>query len=119
MIELRKAIQTYLSTIHSETYFESAPEGATFPYIIFTVDIYDSGEGEQLVDLEIDGWDNNPDTTSLENLMNSINQINKTVLATDDGTVVFYLDYKKVIKDDDSRINRRKYIYSGKYYERS
>lgn len=116
MIEVRKALNLYLKTLHPRVYFQTAPENAVFPYIVYDLpNIISDGEGGEIVTLDIDGWDMNTtgDTTTIENLMQTINSIDKQVLTTDEITVVFYLENKMALIDDDKRIKRRKYTYSG------
>ncbi|MDD4780319.1 MAG: hypothetical protein PHT02_06925 [Tissierellia bacterium] len=121
MIKLRTALQSFLVSKHARTYFQSAPEDATYPYIVYDLpDILDDGEYQEQTLVEIDGWDNptNGDSTALENLMTTINTINKTVLTADDMAAVFYLESKLPIVDEDPRIKRRKNIYLLKIYNR-
>lgn len=123
MIELRKILQAHLKTIHSRVYFQHAPDTATFPYLVYNIpSLYDDGEGHQLITLDIDGWDapSDGDTTALETLMAKVNKgMNKKTIVTEDFAVTFYLDSKLILEDDDPRIERRKYVYQGRLFERS
>lgn len=119
MIELREALEPYLVSLHPRVHFQIAPDDSVFPYVTYDLQIYDDGEGAQIVNLDIDGWDNTPDTTALENMMKSINNIDKHVITTDTITVVFYLENKIPLVDDDKSIKRRKYSYVGHLYEGS
>lgn len=122
MIELRTALQEYLKTLHQRVYFQGAPNNAKYPYIVYDIpSIVPDGEGYELITVDIDGWDSNDtgDTMSIENLMTNINALDKKVLTTDNISVVFYLDNKLTVIDDDKRIKRRRYTYQGKLYRRS
>lgn len=119
MIKLRQALHPYLKNLYDRVYFQEAPNKAQLPYIVYNFTMYPDGEGTTTVTLEIDGWDNSKDTTALENMMETINQINKTVITTDDLSVVFYLDSKIAYVEDDTKYNRRRYSYTGYLYERS
>jgi hypothetical protein len=119
MINIRTAIQTYLKSKSSRVYFQVAPDDAIYPYIVYDIiNIYDDGEETQLIALDVDGWDNNSDTTTLETLMQTVD-LNKQVLTTDNLSVAFFLENKIPLKDEEPQINRRKYTYTGKIYERS
>jgi len=116
---LRKVLHAYLKTLHPRVYFQNVPDDAVFPYVVYNItNIYDGGEDEQLVSLEIDGWDKSDNSITLEDLMITINQINKHVLSSDDLTVIFYLENKLALNDPDIKIKRRKYTYLGKLFER-
>lgn len=121
MIELRKIIQMQLKDIHPRVYFQMAPETAAFPYLVYDiVNIYDDGEGHQLVTLDVDGWDDEADTTAIETLMKSVNQtLNKKTFVSGNSTVTFYLENKIPLTDDEPTIKRRKYTYQGRLFERS
>jgi len=113
MLNIRIIIRSYLKTLHSRVYFQDAPDTATYPYIVYDfVPITDSGEERSDLILEIDGWDNKDDTTVLETLMNTINQINKSVLSDDNISIVCFLDTKLPMTDTNPIINRRKYTYT-------
>ena len=120
MLDLRKAILAKLKTIHPRVYFQSAPELASFPYIVFDIpNIYDDGEGTETATVDVDAWDNSADTTALEMLIASVNAgLNKSTLASGNLTATFYLDTKIPLIDDDQTIHRRKYIYQAKIYKR-
>ncbi len=103
-------------------YFQQAPDTAEMPYLVYTFPgIHSDGEGYQLVTLDIDGWDAPPrgDTTPLENLMRETNAaLDKRTLAGATLAVTFYLDRKIPLVDEDPRIQRRKYVYQGRLFER-
>lgn len=121
MIELRKIIQRQLKAIHPRVYFQAAPENAQFPYLVYDiVNIYDDGEGHQLVTFDVDGWDDEADTTELETLMKKVNQtLNKKTFVSGGSTVTFYLENKLPLTDDEVTIKRRKYTYQGRLFGRS
>lgn len=128
MIDLRTVIKSYLKSIHPRVYFQSAPDNAVYPYIVYDIPNYsDDGETQSLIVVDIDGWDrpNNGDSTVLENLMTSINGdgdlktpsgLNKKTLTTDKIVVSFYLDNKLPLTDKDPLILRRKYIYQARLF---
>jgi hypothetical protein len=131
MIALRTVLSAYLKTLHSRIYFQIAPENAVYPYIVYDLpSIFSDGEGGETITLDIDGWDFNEtgDTALIETLMATINGVtdiynnstglDKKVLATDEISVVLYLENKMALLDDEKRIKRRKYTYSGQLIRR-
>lgn len=153
MIELRKALHAHIRSIHpnvtidgkskSRVYYRRAADGAPLPYLVYSLEVHDDGEGIQRVVLDIDGWDRpaTGDTTALETLMAAVNDgMNKLVITNmhltttsflSPTTVVlvdvmadkqfacaFYVDRKLTLDDEDPKIQRRKYIYQGRLFER-
>jgi hypothetical protein len=121
MIDIRKLIQAELKAVHPRVYYQVAPETAVFPYIVYDLpNVYDDGEGYQLITLDVDGWENKDDTTALETLMASINaRLNKKTLANSNITITLYLENKLTLTDDVPTIRRRKYTYQGRKFGRS
>jgi hypothetical protein len=119
MYNLRKTIQAQLKTVHPRLHFMSAPENTKFPYIVYQIEITNIGDDLQMVTLDVDGWDDNRDTTELEILMDGVKQsLNKQIMINDKLAVFFDLDRRLTLTDSDPRINRRKYIFNGRLYER-
>ena len=144
MIELRRALHPHLRSIHPRAYYQRAPDTAQFPYLVYRMEIRDDGEAFKLITLDIDGWDRPEvagDTTEIENLMVAVNDgMNKLVITNmhltttsflSPTTVVlvdvmadkqfacaFYVDRKLILDDEDPKIQRRKYIYQGRLFER-
>lgn len=121
MIEIRQALHPFLKGIHPRTYFQTAGT-TTMPYLIYSLDVADMGSGHHLITLDVDGWDRPEygDTTALELLMSGLNAaLNKATLTTDNFAATFYLDRKLALEDEDKDIKRRRYIYTGRLFERS
>ena len=131
MKALRKAITTYLKTIHPRVYHRRAPSTAVFPYLVFTCPLYPDGEGSEICALTVDGWDDpiNGDTDKLETLMelvrgkndpitNTPTGLDKKTLTNDELSVTFFIDNILPIDDDDESIERWQHNYSGKLFRR-
>lgn len=119
MINVRETLQVHLKLVHPRVYFLKAPNNAQFPYIIYEFELSDLGDETQMLTLDIDGWDNNSDTTPLETMMDNIHKsLNKKIMINNHLAVFFSLDRKLPLTDPDPQIIRRKYIYHGRLYER-
>lgn len=119
MIDARKAIYAQLKAVHPRVYYLRAPETADFPYLVYEFEITDLGDGLQLLTLDVDGWDNRADTTELENLMMATkSRFNRSIVIDDKQVIHFYLDRQLALVDEDPSLNRRKYIYQGRLFER-
>jgi hypothetical protein len=119
MINVRKAIHANLKAVHPQLYFMKASNTATFPYLIYQIEITNIGDDMQMVTLDVDGWDDNNDTTELEVMMDKVKQsLNKQIMITDSLAMFLDLDRRLTLADSDPRLNRRKYIFNGRLYER-
>lgn len=119
IFELRQEIQRILETLATRVYYYSAPEDASFPYIVFDFpNSIDSGALENFV-LDIDGWDINQDTTVLITLMDTIDdELHKKNIVLDNLGFVLYRDSRQNLTDEDKRIRRKKYIYQARTYQK-
>lgn len=118
--ELRTEMQRILKVLHNNVYFQVAPDTATMPYVVFDFpNSVDSGTLENFV-LDIDVWDDSPDTTALETLIDTIDVAlhKKSILLNDKMGIVIYRENRLTLTDDDPRIRRRKYIYQAKTYQK-
>lgn len=126
LIEFRKLIKTYLLTKVDRVYFEQAPNNAVYPYIVVDLpNSVDDGSMENFV-MDVDGWDAPPkgNTTALETMMNSVDGdglINnpsglhrKTLTLDGELSITFYRENRLTLRDDVSRIRRRKIIYQAR-----
>ena len=123
MKNLRKLLHPYLKSIHPRVYFQVTPDSAEFPYLVYDfTQIINDGEEFETVALDVDGWDMpaDGDTTTLETLMQTVNDaLNKKTLTAEGLAVTFYLDRKIPLLDDNKNIRRRKYIYEARLFGRS
>jgi hypothetical protein len=119
MLNIRKVIQAHLRAVHPRLHFLRAPESAKFPYLVYELEITNIGDDLQMVTLDVDGWDDNNDTTELEVIMDNVKKsLNKQIMIIDKLALFLDLDRRLTLTDTDPRINRRKYIFNGRLYER-
>ncbi len=119
MIEVRKAIKSQLKSIHPHVYFLESPSNAKFPYLVYTIELTDLGDGLQMVTLDVDGWDNKDDTTALETLMSNVKSgLNRNIVINESLYMSFYLDRQLALTDENPQLNRRTNIFIGRLYER-
>ena len=122
VIEIREIIQTALNSVHPRVYYQTAPDTAVFPYLVYDLpNSTDDGTLEQFV-LDVDAWDrpSNGDTTIVEILIDSADKSlhRKTITVDDNLAVTFYRENRLTLTDDDPNIKRRKYIYKIRTFER-
>jgi hypothetical protein len=123
IISVRKDIKSFLKSIHpnvtidgeskSRVHYEVAPEDAPYPFLAYILNnSTDDGTTERFV-LEIDGWDNQADTTALETLMSDLDAElhRRTVMIDDNLSATYYRENRLTIKDPDAQLRRRQYVY--------
>ena len=121
VIEIREIIQTALNSVHPRVYYQTAPDTAVFPYLVYDLpNSTDDGTLEQFI-LDVDAWDMpSGDTTGLETLIDSADKSlhRKTITVDEVLAVTLYRENRLTLTDDDPNIKRRKYIYQVRTFER-
>ncbi|ALY08070.1 hypothetical protein BhaS171_00014 [Bacillus phage vB_BhaS-171] len=119
MIEIRKALHTFLRQYHSRVYFQSAPTTATFPYIVYDLPNSFTDEELEVFNLDIDVWDNQADTTTLETLASSLwRALDHYQYIDQQIQFVLYKENRLTVIDEDPNIKRRKLIFQMRYFDR-
>ena len=115
MKNLRKELHKLLKTKHDRVYFteNKVPKTATFPYIVYEVEVRSDGEGTSTVAIDINGWDNAKDTTALEDMMDKVKELDRAVIRTADMSMVLALEDMKPVEEKEKSINRRLYTFIG------
>lgn len=133
IIEIRKAINSFLKSKHpnvivkgesrQRVFFEVAVDDAPVPYLVYDLpNSFTLDESTETFVLEIDGWDApaNGDTTALETLMSFVNDgedgLHKKVIIVNGIGMVFNLENRLPLRDDNRLIRRQKYKYEIKTY---
>lgn len=117
IIKIRNDIQALLSSINPEIYYEVADNDVVYPHVVFDlVNSTDDGTMERFV-LEIDGWDDNKDTTELETLMSEIDQaLHRRTVVIDEISLTFYRENRLTVRDPNPNLRRRQYSYQVRVY---
>lgn len=108
-IVLRQEIMKIFQSLNCSVYFEKAPKGSSFPYLVYSFDtvnyIYDSRDD---VFMLIDVWDRRESTTEVERLTDEVesllgylNHPDSKILAT------FYKESRMSVEDEDDLIKHR------------
>lgn len=120
MKNLRKQLNNILKEVHPQVYFKRAKVGAVYPYIIFDLPNSASIEDMELINLDIDVWDNSTDTTIIEDLATDIwDKLNRLHYVDEDMSFGIYRMARLSLNDeDDIRLNRRLLTFNIRYYKR-
>lgn len=119
-IKLREVVGNILAGAHARVFFQYPPEDAEFPYLVYDLpNSFDDRPLEQFV-LDIDGWDDQPDTTRLEALMGAVHEaLDGRAVVVDGLTFWFLLSSRLALIDaDDKRLRRRRHSYAVRTYRR-
>lgn len=118
-IELRKTIQSILTTICSDCFYEVAPTSDMFPHIVWTLDRADLGDRwRDDYWLDIDLWDKSTTSVGIDTMTDAVdaalranNSPQTTILPT------FYMSDVKTVIDEDKNIRHRSISVLVQNYE--
>ena len=116
----KKLVQTKLKTLTTNVYHELADKDAVYPHIVFTfrrIDLQDLSRQDYI--LEVDVWDREKDTTRVDNLADSVeNLLQAQNLPQEHILPTFYLIDRRNILDEDKNIKHRQIQFQIQNYER-
>lgn len=115
VINLRAAIRAALTAVHPRVFYERAPQGETYPYLVYVLDDSQDDSPIEQFRLEVDGWDAAADTTALETLMDAVDAAlhrKVSLIALQDLGFTVFRDRRFPLADDDPQLRRRKAIYN-------
>lgn len=118
--DLKKLVQTKLKTLTTNVYNEIADKGAVYPHIVFNfrrIDLQDLSRQDYI--LEVDVWDKGTDTTTVDDLADSVeNLLQGKNLPQTNVLPTFYLIDRRNILDEDKSIRHRQIQFQIQNYER-
>ena len=120
MKKLRIELMKILKEVHTNVYFKRAKTGATYPYIIFDLPNSASIEDMELINFDVDVWDNNTDSSIIEDLASVVwNKLNRLHHVDENMSFGIYRMTRLSLNDeDDTRLNRRLLTFNIRLYER-
>ena len=121
--DLKKLIQTQLKTVQKDikVYHEVADDTAVYPHLVFQfrrIDLNDLSRQDYV--LQVDVWDRNNSTQTVDNLADSVeNLLQGKNLPQTNILPTFYLIDRKTVEDEDKMIRHRQIQFQVQNYERS
>lgn len=118
MNEIITAIAQKLRTIHQNIYFERAPQGKKFPYIVFRIE--NSNKRDRLIEdfvLSLNFWDNDTDTEVLDNIVDRANKaLDYWLFGNGEWKAMLTKTSYQIIPDPNPSIRRREVLYRLRVY---
>lgn len=103
----------------SKVYYQQAQDDHPKVYAVYTIDMVDLTDGKYSYEIEINVMDYGTDTSTLENLADSIQKaFNQLVEINENVGVYFYADRRNSVEEEDRNILRRRLTFSAYLYER-
>ncbi|OIJ12658.1 hypothetical protein BKP37_12710 [Anaerobacillus alkalilacustris] len=129
MNNLRETLQSLLKSIHpdiivgeesiSRVYFQYSSSKAIFPYIVYDLPNSFTDEEQEIFNLDMDIYDNQSDSTNLEQLTNLFwKKLHYYSYIDDNIQFTIYRENRLPPFDEDKRLKRRKLIFQLRYYDR-
>lgn len=105
---LRKYLENIFQSITDNHFYEDAPSSVGTPYIVYEFEpTFDDGLTE-VYPLVVEGWDTNPDTTKLVNLMSEVDNTLHRLRGNVGGIFfTFYRTSRRPLRDPNKKIKRR------------
>ena len=118
--DLKELVQAKLETLDVSVYHEMAIDTAMYPHIVFSFERIELGDlSRQDYVLDVDLWDKTKDTTVVDALADSVeNLLQAENLPQDNVLPTFYLIDRKNILDQDKYIKHRLVRFQIQNYER-
>lgn len=118
--DLKELVQEKLKTVGTKVYHERALDNAMYPHIVFNFERIELGDlSRQDYVLDVDVWDKASDTTTVDDLTDSIEDLLQAEnLPQDNVLPTFYLIDRKNLIDQDKDIRHRLIRFQIQNYER-
>ena len=121
-IALRTVVVSKLGEVMpegSKTYYQQAQNDHPQIYAVYTIDMIDLTDGRYTYEVEINVMDYGADTSTVENLADTIQAaFNTLVIINDNIGVYFYADRRNSVEEEDRNLLRRRLTFSAYLYER-
>lgn len=121
-LALRTVVVEQLGTVMpegSKIYYQTAQKDHPQIYAVYLLDQMMLEDDRYAYELEINVMDYGTDTSTLEDLADSIQAaFDKKVVITADIGVHFYTDRRNTVEEEDRNILRRRLTFSAYLYER-
>lgn len=118
MNDLLDFIGSKLRSVYSKIYLENAPQGTQYPYVTYNLSNSDDDFQKEDFTMEVDIWDDDPDTTEIENITDNINKAFHRLhyYSANCFQADFYRVNRLMLEDNNPRIRRRQLRFKASVY---
>ena len=116
MINLLQQLYTLISA-ETPLYYEKAPEGTAMPYATYTLGVSGDSFNREDIPVIIDLWDNDPDTTDLETLSQTLKStLDNYTYADSNVGFTLYFTGRFNVPDPEATIRHRQLTFDCTTY---
>lgn len=109
---LEKAIRAEILKYHPKVYSETAPQNATFPYLVFSMAQSNKiNEAIESIELMVDGWDKSKTPVALNNIMANLESLNGVSVVDGDVMAHFFFNSRSSIRDPENFYQHKRYTF--------
>ncbi|WP_300766989.1 hypothetical protein [uncultured Acetatifactor sp.] len=99
-------------------YYEEAPEGAAYPYMVFSARRLTEDAGQQVYTLEVNAWDQHPYYSRAEGMMDVLEgKLHRCNYMTEGHLIRIFKGARQNIPDSDKTIKRVREQFEMRVYE--
>lgn len=110
---LEKAIRTELLKYHPRVYSGTAPQSATYPYLVFSLSPSSKiNESVESLEVTIDGWDKSKTPVALNELMATLENLNGASIADGDVMAHLYFNSRLSLRDPENYYQHKQYTFT-------
>ncbi|TYS68658.1 hypothetical protein FZC76_06845 [Sutcliffiella horikoshii] len=119
MIELRNALKPLLTLHYPKVYYQKVPDIIIYPHVVYDLPTSFVDEDIEVFNLDVDIYDNNLDTTSIEEISDKFwRGLDKARYLDENIQFTIYRENRLPPINTDTNINQRKLIFQLRYFDR-
>lgn len=107
--ELQIIVQNKMEALGLTAYADEAPDGAIYPYVVYSIDSFSYEDARDDIVLDCDVWDQSPNYAAVEDIADKIEMgFDKYSHHSEDSTVlpIFFRYVRNKVPDTDHKLKR-------------
>ena len=106
---LQSIIQAKIESCGYTGYADEAPDGSTYPYIVYSVDSFTYTDARDDIQLDVDIWDRSPNYQTVEAMADTLEAAFDNYIVHDESSIVlpqFFRYLRTKVPDTDRKLKR-------------